>query len=101
LAEVACELEHPAAYAEVKRYSCHHQQHAKLEVDQWAIVAKIEQEDEALSGIKHCMEAYGLHKRLAHLQGHLDIQWDFLSRNFALHRPNSRHCHHGGPEGPP
>ena len=33
----------------VKRYHCHHKQHAQLEANQCAIIAKIEREDEELT----------------------------------------------------
>ena len=42
LAEAAHNLEHPATYAKVKQYGCHHQRHTELEVNQRAIMAKIE-----------------------------------------------------------
>ncbi len=101
LAKVVHGLKHPAAYAEVKQYSCHHQQQAELKVNRWAIVAEIEQEDEALSGIKHCMEAYSLYERLTHLKGHLNIHHELPVRNYALYHLNSCHHHRGGPGGPP
>src|SRR6266853_387356 len=68
LAEAAHSLEHPAAYAEVERYSCHHMCHAELEVARWAITADIDKEDNTLQGIEHHMEVYGLHERLAALE---------------------------------
>ncbi len=73
LAEVARALEHPTAYAEVKCYCCHHERHAELEVNRRAIIAEMEQEDDALSSIEHHMEGWGIHECLAHLEGHLDI----------------------------
>src|SRR5216683_566366 len=76
LAEAARSLNHPAAFAEVERYSCHHQCRAELEVAHCAITAEIEQEDDSLQGIEHHMEVYGLHKQLAPLKGRMDIRRD-------------------------
>jgi len=101
LAEAAHSLKHPTTYTEVECYSCHHQCCAELEVDQWAIVAKIEREDKALQGIKHRMEAYGLHEQLAQLEGRMDICRKLPMHNYALCCPNSCCYHHGGPGGPP
>src|SRR5216684_288444 len=49
LAEAACGLEHPAAFAEVERYRRHHTHRAELEVARRAIIADIEKEDEPSS----------------------------------------------------
>ena len=73
LAEVAHSLKHPTAFAEVEQYSHHHQRRAELKVDQQAITAEIEQEDDMLQGIEHCMEAYSLHEQLTQLEGRMDI----------------------------
>ncbi len=101
LAEVACSLDHPAMFAEVERYSRHHQRHAKLEVTRRAITAEIEQEDDSLQGIEHRMEAYRLHERLAALKGRMDICCNLSGCSYVMRHPNS-HCHHrGGPGGPP
>ena len=98
---MARNLEHPTAYAEVERYSCHHQRRAELEVARRAISADIDKEDDALSGIEHRMEAYGLHECLAALEGWMDIRQELPGRNnFVTHRPNSRRHRRGGPGGP-
>src|SRR5712671_615863 len=102
LAEAARGLEHPGAFTEVERYSCHHMCHAELEVARRAITADIDKEDDMLQGIEHRMEAYGLHERLAALEGRMDIRQELLGRNnFVTHRPNSRRHRRGGPGGPP
>src|SRR5712671_662722 len=101
LAEAARGLEHPAAFAEVERYSHHHMRHAELEVACRAITADIDKEDDTLQGIEHCMEAYGLHERLATLEGRMDICQELPGRNnFITRCPNSRRHHWGGPGGP-
>src|SRR5216683_1480139 len=102
LAEAARGLEHPAAFAEVERYRRHHTHRAELEVARRAIIADIEKEDDALQGIEHRMEAYGLHERLAALEGQMDIRQELLGRhNFVTrHTTSRRHCW-GGPGGPP
>src|SRR5216683_6141855 len=102
LAEAARGLEHPAAFAEVERYRRHHTHQAELEVARRAIIADIDKEDDTLQGIEHRMEAYGLHERLAALEGRMDIRQEPPGRhNFVTRRTNSRrHCW-GGPGGPP
>src|SRR6266851_7678079 len=65
LAEAACGLEHPAAFAEVERYSRHHMRRTELEVACRVITADIDKEDDTLQGIEHHMEAYRLHEHLA------------------------------------
>src|SRR5216684_76355 len=101
LAEAARGLEHPAAFAEVERYCRHHTHRAKLEVARRAIVADIDKEDDTLQGIEHRMEAYGLHERLAALEGWMDIRQELPGRNnFVTHCPNSRRHRWGGPGGP-
>src|SRR6266851_3719454 len=101
LAEVACNLEYPAAYAEVERYSRHHQRCAKLEVKQRTITTEVEKEDDTLQGIEHRMEAYRLHKRLTALEGRMDIRQELpRCNNFVTRRPNSRRHRRGGPGGP-
>src|SRR6267154_3497361 len=101
LAEAARGLEHPAAFAEVERYRRHHTHQAELEVAQRAITADIDKEDDALQGIEHRMEAYGLHERLAALEGRMDIHQELPGRhNFVTRRPNSRRHRRGGPGGP-
>ncbi len=101
LAEAARELEHPTAFTEVERYSCHHMCHAKLKVARRAITADIDKEDDTLQGIEHRMEAYGLHERLTTLEGQMDIRQELPGHNnFVTHCLNSRrHCR-GGPGGP-
>src|SRR6266851_259817 len=102
LAEAARGLKHPAAFAEVERYRRHHTHRAELEVAQRAIVADIDKEDDTLQGIEHRMEAYGLHERLAALEGRMDIRQELPGRrNFITRRPNSRRHRRGGPGGPP
>ncbi len=101
LAEAAHGLEHPAAYAEIQQYHQHHKWHTELKVNQQAIMAKIKQEDDALSGIEHHMEAFRLHECLTHLKGQLDICWELTPHNFAPHWQNSHRHRHSGPEGPP
>ena len=102
LAEVARGLEHPAAFAKVERYSRHHMRCAELKVVRRAIMADIDKEDNTLQGIKHRMEAYGLHERLAALEGQMDICQELPGHNnFVTHCPNSRRHHRGGPGGPP
>src|SRR5216683_3300888 len=102
LAEAARGLDHPAAYAEVERYRRHHTHHAELEVARRAIIAEIDKEDDALQGIEHRMEAYGLHERLAALEGRMDIRAELPGRhNFVTRRTNSRRHRRGGPGGPP
>src|SRR6266851_2893691 len=102
LAEAARGLEHPAAFAEVERYSRHHMRRAELEVAHRAITADIDKEDDTLQGIEHRMEAYGLHERLAALKGRMDIWQELLGRNnFVTRRPSSCRHRRGGPEGPP
>src|SRR6266853_2996455 len=101
LAEAAHGLEHPAAFAKVECYSRHHMRCTKLKVARRAITADINKEDDTLQGIEHRMEAYGLHERLAALEGRMDICQELPGRhNFVTHRPNS--CRHrwGGPGGP-
>ncbi len=93
LAEAARSLEHPAVFAEVERYSHHHQRRAELKVTRWAIGAEIEQEDDTLQGIEHCMEAYRLHKRLAMLEGQMDIRCELPACNYVMCCPNSRRHH--------
>src|SRR6266851_8819233 len=88
LAEVAHSLEHPTTFAEVERYSCHHQHCTELEVARRAITAEIEQEDDSPQGIEYCMEAYGLHKRLTVLEGRMDIHCDLPARSYIMRRPN-------------
>src|SRR5216683_5991566 len=101
LAEAAHGLKHPAAFAEVERYSRHHMRCTELEVARRAITADIDKEDDMLQGIEHRMEAYGLHERLAALEGRLDIRQELLGRNnFVTRRPNSRRHRRGGPGGP-
>ncbi len=91
LAEAARGLEHPAAFAEVERYSRHHMHRAELEVAHRAITADIDKEDDTLQGIEHRMEAYGLHKRLATLEGWMDIRQELpRCNNFVTRCPNSR-----------
>src|SRR6266851_7177839 len=91
LAEAAHGLEHPAAFAEVERYRRHHPHRAELEVARRAITADIDKEDDMLQGIEHHMEAYGLHKRLAALEGRMDICQELPGHhNFVTRRPNSR-----------
>src|SRR5713101_5866248 len=102
LAEAARGLEHPAAFAEVERYSRHHMRHAELEVARRAITADIDKEDDTLQGIEHRMEAYRLHERLAALEGQKDIHQELPGRhNFVTRRTNSRRHRRGGPGGPP
>src|SRR5216683_8278182 len=102
LAEAARGLEHPAAFAEVERYSHHHMRCAELEVVQRAITADINKEDDTLQGIEHRMEAYGLHECLAALEGWMDIHQELPGRNnFVTRHPNSRRHRRGGPGGPP
>src|SRR5216683_741010 len=97
LAEAARGLEHPAAFAEVERYCRHHMRRAELEVARRAITADIDKEDDTLQGIEHRMEAYGLHERLATLEGQMDICQELLGRNnFITCRPNSRRHRRGG-----
>src|SRR6266853_4663980 len=101
LAEAARGLDHPAAYAEVERYRRHHTHRAELEVARRAIIAEIDKEDDALQGIEHRMEAYGLHERLAALEGRMDICQELPGRhNFVTRRPNSRRHRRGGPAAP-
>ena len=101
LAEVARGLEHPTAFAEVERYSRHHMRRAEFEVAQRAIMADIDKEDDMLQGIEHRMEAYGLHERLAALEGRMDIRQELPGcHNFVTRRPNSRRHRRGGPGGP-
>src|SRR6267154_2114974 len=101
LAEAACGLKHPAAFAEVERYRRHHTHRAELEVARQAITADIDKEDDALQGIEHRMEAYGLHERLATLEGRMDIRQELPGcNNFVTRRPNSRRHRWGGPGGP-
>src|SRR5216683_2192085 len=97
LAEAVHSLKHPAAFAEVEQYSRHHQRRAKLEVAHRAITAKIEQEDDSLQGIEHCMEAYGLHERLAALKGQMDIHRDLPTHSYVMRCPNSCRHRRGGP----
>ena len=73
LAEAACVLDNPATFAEVECYHCHHKQYAELKADQCAIIAKLDTEDKHLSSICHCMEAWGLHSHLAHLENCLNL----------------------------
>ena len=48
------------------------------------------------------MEAYGLHERLATLEGRMDIRQELPGRNnFVTHHTNSRRHRWGGPGGPP
>src|SRR6266851_1810403 len=102
LAEAACGLKHPAAFAEVERYRRHHMHRAELKVARQAIIADIDKEDDALQGIEHRMEAYGLHERLAALEGRMDIRQELpRHHNFVTRRPNSRRHRRGGPGGPP
>src|SRR6266851_21387 len=102
LAEAARGLDHPAAYAEVERYRRHHAHRAELKVARRAIVAEIDKEDDTLQGIEHRMEAYGLHERLAALEGRMDIRAELPGRhNFVSCRTNSRRHRRGGPGGPP
>ncbi len=92
---------HPAAFAEVERYSHHHMRRAELEVAHRAITADIDKEDDTLQGIEHRMEAYGLHERLAALKGRMDIWQELPGRNnFITHHPNSHRHRWGGPGGP-
>src|SRR5216683_1589218 len=101
LAEAARSLDHPAAFTKVERYSHHHIRCAKLEVARRAITANIDKEDDTLQGIEHRMEAYGLHERLAALEGWMDIHQELLGcNNFVTHCPNSRRHRQGGPGGP-
>src|SRR5216683_1753279 len=101
LAEAACGLKHPAAFAEVERYRRHHMHRAELEVARRAITADIDKEDNTLQGIEHRMEAYGLHECLATLEGRMDIRQELPGRhNFVTRRPNSRRHRRGGPGGP-
>ncbi len=102
LAEAARGLDHPAAFAEVEQYRRHHTHRAELEVARRAIVADIDKEDDTLQGIEHRMEAYGLHERLAALEGRMDIRAELPGRhNFVSRRTNSRRHRWGGPGGPP
>src|SRR5712671_3286301 len=102
LAEAARGLDHPAAFAEVERYRRHHTHRAELEVARRAIVADIDKEDDTLQGIEHRMEAYGLHERLAALEGWMDIRQELpVCHNFVTRRTNSRRHRRGGPGGPP
>src|SRR6266853_323814 len=102
LAEAARGLEHPAAFVEVERYRRHHTHRAELEVARRAIITDINKEDDALQGIEHRMEAYGLHERLAALEGRMDIRQELPGRhNFVTRRTNSRRHRRGGPGGPP
>ncbi len=57
LAEAACALDNPAAYAKVEQYYRHHKRQVELETNQWVIIAKIEREDNTLGGIESHMEA--------------------------------------------
>ncbi len=101
LAEAARGLEHPAAFAEVERYRRHHMHRAELEVARRAIIANIDKEDNTLQGIEHRMEAYGLHKHLAALEGRMDIRQELPGRNnFVTRRTNSCRHRRGGPGGP-
>ncbi len=101
LAEAARGLEHPAAFTEVERYNRHHMRHAELEVVRRAITTDIDKEDDMLQGIEHRMEAYGLHERLATLEGRMDIHQELPGRNnFITCRLNSRRHRRGGPGGP-
>ena len=98
---MARSLEHPAAFAEVERYSCHHMRRTELEVARRAITADIDKEDDTLQGIEHRMEAYGLHERLATLKGRMDIRQELPGcSNFITCHPNSRRHRRGGPGGP-
>src|SRR6266851_2006588 len=102
LAEAARGLEHPTAFAEVEQYRRHHTHRAKLEVACRAIITDIDKEDDALQGIEHRIEAYGLHEHLAALEGRMDIRQELPGRhNFVTRRPNSRRHRRGGPGGPP
>src|SRR5216683_2171379 len=102
LAEAARGLDHPAAYAEVERYRRHHTHRAELEVARRAISAEIDKEDDTLQGIEHRMEAYGLHERLAALEGRMDIRAELPGcHNFVTRHTNSRRHRRGGPGGPP
>jgi hypothetical protein len=56
------------ASAEVERYQRHHQRRAQLEADRRAIIAEIDREDEELTTIRHRLEGWRLHERVAHLQ---------------------------------
>ncbi len=101
LAEAVRGLKHPAAFVEVERYSRHHMHRAKLEVARQAITADIDKEDDTLQGIEHRMEAYGLHERLAALEGRMDIRQELPGRNnIVTCRPNSCRHRQGGPGGP-
>src|SRR6266851_9265077 len=101
LAEAVHGLKHPAAFAEVERYSRHHMRRAELEVARRVITADINKEDDTLQGIEHRMEAYGLHERLATLEGRMDIHQELPGRNnFITCRLNSRRHRRGGPGGP-
>src|SRR6266851_4194256 len=89
-------------FAEVERYRRHHTHRTELEVARRAIIADIEKEDDTLQGIEHRMEAYGLHERLAALEGRMDIRQELPGRhNFVTRRTNSRRHRRGGPGGPP
>jgi hypothetical protein len=61
------------ASAEVERYQRHHQRRAQLEADRRAIVAEIDREDEELTTIRHRLEGWRLHERVAHLQHRRDL----------------------------
>ena len=64
---------------------------AELEVAHRAITTDIDKEDDTLQGIEHRMEAYGLHERLAALEGRMDIHQELPGRhNFVTRRTNSR-----------
>ena len=64
------------AFTEVEHYQCHHERQAQLKADRHTIIAEINQEDEELSGIWHCLKGWCLYEQVRHLQNHLNLRWE-------------------------
>ena len=100
LAETVRQLPDMAAFAEVERYRRHHEHRATLEAQQRTIIAELDLEDAHLDSIQFCMEAYGLHERIAVLENRIDVHPRDQSGQAPPHRQHSRRFRHPGPGGP-